>query len=218
MRFTFGKLSVLCLLACLSCLGQVSEGQIWEVGGSAGYSSYRNVAISAPAGQGKAGFAPGVIFSVFGGHNMYNHIGGEFRYTYTANDLKLSAAGTEARMNGDSQTFHYDFLFHAKKRASRVRPFLAAGAGAKLYRGTGTERAVQPLIQFAALTRTSEVQPLISIGGGVKYTVSSHVQLRVDFRDYVTPFPKKVVAPRSHSSLSGWLHDFTPTVGISYIF
>jgi hypothetical protein len=121
-------------------------------------------------------------------------------------------------MAGCAHAIHYDFLFYATRKSSRFRPFAAGGAGIKVYQGTGRESAVQPLSRYALLTKTDQVEPLISFGGGVKYAISKHAQIRGDFRDYVTPTPERLFRPAARGKLQGWLHDFVPLFGISYIF
>jgi hypothetical protein len=92
-----------------------------------------------------------------------------------------------------------------------------AGGGASVY-GTGGEHAYQPASGFALLTRTQELKPLVSAGGGVKVALGDSLQLRLEIRDYITPFPKEVVAPAPGARIKGWLHDFVPTAGISVKF
>jgi hypothetical protein len=99
-----------------------------------------------------------------------------------------------------------------------VQPFAAGGGGARIFRGNGTETAFQALSSFAILTRTQEVKALISVGGGVKYDLSDRLRFRAEFRDYISPFPQQVIAPVDGSKVSGWLHDFTPMAGVSYVF
>jgi hypothetical protein len=36
--------------------------------------------------------------------------------------------------------------------------------------------------------------------------------------DYLTPFPSKLIAPISGSSVGGWLQDFVVSAGISFAF
>ena len=48
--------------------------------------------------------------------------------------------------------------------------------------------------------------------------MSDSVYLRLEIRDYITPFPKQVVAPAPGAKLKGWLHDFVPMVGIGVRF
>jgi hypothetical protein len=101
---------------------------------------------------------------------------------------------------------------------ARVRWFLLAGAGFKRYEGTGTETMLQPLSEYAMLTRTAEWKPLVTFGGGVSWQLSERVRMRVDVRDYLTPFPHRVIEARMGTDLHGWLHDFTPAVGIGLTF
>lgn len=208
----------LSLVSLTLALAAACFGQKWEIGGAAGYSFFQNQTINSPSGNAEAGFKNGPVFSVTGGENLYRYIGGEFRYTFISDDLKLKMNGQQATLGGQSHAFHYDFLFHGTPRESRIRPFAAVGAGARFFRGTGAESAFQPLMNIAVLTQTSEWKALISFGGGVKFAVSKHVLLRVDFRDYASPFPTKLIAPMKGASVSGWLHDLIPMGGISFTF
>jgi hypothetical protein len=84
----------------------------------------------------------------------------------------------------------------------------------KIYRGTGAA-GLQPLQNFATLQAAAQARPLVTFGGGVKYALSDRWLLRLDLRDYATPFPAGVIAPIPGSRLGGWLHDFVPVLGIS---
>jgi len=37
-------------------------------------------------------------------------------------------------------------------------------------------------------------------------------------RDYITPFPNKVIAPAPGAKVGGWLQDFVPMFGVSWTF
>jgi hypothetical protein len=39
--------------------------------------------------------------------------------------------------------------------------------------------------------RTTQVKPLISVGG-IKLSLTNHTTLRLDFRDYISPFPENL--------------------------
>ncbi len=192
--------------------------QEWELGVLGGFGFPRNQTVSSPAGSGKAGFRPGAGAGVVGGHNMYERLGGEIRYAWRASDLKVSGAGQTANFNGESHYVHYDLLFHATDRDARWRPFVAGGGGIRVYRGTGVESAYQPAARFALLTKTQEVTALISVGGGVKIGLTDATYLRVEVRDYITPFPKQVVAPAPGAEIKGWLHELAPTIGFGFRF
>jgi hypothetical protein len=59
---------------------------------------------------------------------------------------------------------------------------------------------------------------MVSVGGGVKFAVTSAIQLRLDVHDYLTPFPKSVIAPAQGSKVGGWLSDFVAMAGLSFTF
>ena len=99
-----------------------------------------------------------------------------------------------------------------------MRPFLAAGAGIKVYRGTGQELQSQPLMQYALLTKGSELKALLSLGAGVKWQIARAVQLRLEVHDYITPFPKEIITPNAGSHVSGVLQNIVPMVAIAYTF
>ena len=198
-----------------ACMAQEHE---WEVGGAGGFGFMRNATISNPTGSVSAGFDNRFAAGVVIGQDLYQHFAGEVRYTFRDNDLVLKGAGQKANMDGNSHLVHYDLLYYALGKSSRIRPFAAAGGGIRLFGGTGHEDLNQPFGDFAFLTRTTQVKPLISVGGGVKVSATSHITIRVDFRDYISPFPENLFATVSGAKIRGWLNDFVPLVGVSYVF
>jgi opacity protein-like surface antigen len=192
--------------------------QHWEAGVLAGGGLYVNhPGLSSPAGSAAAGIGNGPAFGVFLVQNLYSRLSGEIRYVYQRGDLQLSSGGRRATFGGDTHALHYDWVLHTAGRDAKVRPFLAAGAGFKLYRGIGTETLTQPLEEVALLTRASEWKPLVTVGAGVAIALSESVCLRLEFRDYMTPFPKRIIAPVTGAG-GGWLHDLVPTLGLSIRF
>lgn len=192
------------------CLAQ------WEIGGAGGYGIYRNATIFAPPGKATTGVKDRFTVSGFIAENRYEWLSGEFRYTYHDGDPFIEAGGVRANIQGQSHAFHYDGLFHFRPRRAVVRPYVSVGVGAKQYVVTGPENPSQPLGVIGKLTSVNEWKPLLAAGGGMKVRVSDHVALRLDFRDYVTPFPKKVITPVPFATARGLLQQFTPMVGISY--
>jgi hypothetical protein len=204
----------LCLLGAAACLAQQ-----YEIGGAVGGAFAKNSTVSSPAGSATAGFNNGAGFSVLLGHSAYRSVGGEVRMTMLLQDLKLASGGVEPTFKAQSYALHYDLLFQVPSRKSKVRPFAAAGGGFKLYRGTGKEVAYQPLgSSFAYLTKTQQWEPMASVGGGVKVEIAPRVVLRAEFRDYITPFPNKVIAPAPGVKASGWVNNIVPLIGISFLF
>jgi hypothetical protein len=205
-------------VAVLLTFASAGFAQKWEFGGAGGGAFYRNLSVTSDKGEGEAGFADGFAAGVFLGQNMYSHLGGEIRYTFERNDLQVSSGSTKFNFGGRAHALHYDFLLHATRLGSRVRPFVAAGGGVKIYEGTGKESSSQPLSSLAIPTKTRELKPLISIGGGIKFAISKHVNFRIEVRDYLTQFPTVVVTPAPNAKISGWLHNLVPMAGLSIVF
>ncbi|MEP6538465.1 MAG: outer membrane beta-barrel protein [Bryobacteraceae bacterium] len=192
--------------------------QKYEISLAGGGSFYQSHTVTNPKGDADAGFATGWAGSVAVGNNMYRHVGGEIRYTYLHNDAKLKSGSTTANFGAEAHLINYDFLIHATSTEATVRPYVAVGGGMKLYRGTGTEVPFQPLSNIALLTKTSDVQGMLSVGTGVKVALTSRMSFRVDVHDYITPFPRKVITPALNSKASGWFNNIVATAGISFAF
>lgn len=190
----------------------------YEIGGGIVGSFYDKKSFTSAGGNVDAGFEGGFGASAWLGNEMYPKVSGELRYDYLRNEMKLEGAGGKATFGGDSHAIHYDIHFHFADRRAKTRPYVLAGAGIKLFRGTGAERAFQPLSQIAVLTHTTELTPLVTFGAGIKMQLSERVSLRLEFRDNLTRFPKKVIAPNRGSGGDGWLNNFAPTAGLSVLF
>jgi hypothetical protein len=57
---------------------------------------------------------------------------------------------------------------------------------------------------------------MASVGGGVKFALTKNLFLRTEFRDYITAFPKEVIAAPVGVKYGSLLHDFVPMVSIVY--
>jgi len=210
---------VCCMCLVLACAATARAQQPeWEVGGAVGFGSMQNATVSNLSGSAGVGFDNRFAAGAVLGQDLYQHFGGELRYMFRDNDLVLKSAGQKVNMDGDSHLIHYDALFHALSKESRIRPYVAGGAGIRFFRATGKEYPSQPLSDFAFLTKTDEVKPLISAGGGVKFRVSEHAVIRADFREYFSPFPEKLFAVTPGTKIRGWLYDAVPFVGVSWMF
>jgi hypothetical protein len=207
-------LSILLLAAAAATCG----AQQWEVGGLGGGGFLSNVAVTGPVGSATAGFQNGAAFGAFFGHNAYSHIGGEVRYAYLQSNLKLSSGGSSASFSGMAHVVHYDLILRTTRKNSPVQLFAAIGGGVKVFRGTGTEAAYQPLSQYGYFTKTQVLKPMASVGGGVKFFIARNVCLRTEFRDYITAFPKEIITPAGGAKFGSILHDLVPMAGLSYEF
>jgi hypothetical protein len=204
------------LLVGSAVLAPLTMAQSWEVGAGAGGGFYTAQDVTSGMGSASAKIQTGLAGSVWLGNTWKGRWSGELRYDYGMGDLSLSSGGTTATFAARTQQFHYDIAWHATSSESRIRPYVAVGAGVKLYQGTGSQVAYQPLSNYALLTQQQDLTPLVSAGAGIKFQMSHHVQLRLDVHDYLTPFPKNVITPNTGAKVGGWLQEFVPMIGISY--
>jgi hypothetical protein len=210
---------VLLIMSAATCVAQQ-----WEVGGLGGYAWYHDATIATPAGSASIGIASkGGIGAVFG-ENLYKYIGGEVRWMYIWGQPHIKANGIELSRPGFSNVVHYDLLIHTAPDEARLRPFFAIGGGVRVYSGRrdlGQNLIVGPN-QFlfpVDFSRTrNETEGLISAGGGLKYVVTHHVQVRLDFRAYMTPTPTDLFRPIGPFVTHGWIYSFVPSLGVSYLF
>ena len=196
----------------------MSADDRWEIGGGAGYGMYRKGTVFSPAGNAEAGIRSRFALTVVGGEDMYRYVGGEARYTYQDGDPFIQAGGQQVNVQGQSHAFHYDVLIYARPRGARIRPYFAGGPGAKLYVVSGPLPLRQPFPGIATLTTTDQTKFLLSVGGGVKVRLASHLLARFDFRDYITAFPRKLIQPAPFATARGLFQQFTPMIGLSATF
>jgi hypothetical protein len=196
-----------------ACWAQRSE---FGVLGGGGF--YNSASVTSPAGSGDVGFKNSFAAGAYFGSNMYKYVGGELRYEYLPGDLKVSSGGTEATFSGDAHAIHYDFLFHFASTEAKVRPFVAGGGGVKVYRGTSAATVTQPLQRLALLTNTYETKGLGSVGAGIKAAAGRRVLVRLEVHDFITAFPRKVIAEAPGAKISGILHDIVLMGGIALTF
>ena len=208
--------AILSLVLLLPAIPAAAEQ--WELGATAGYGVYRNGSITANAGTATAGIQNRFTVGAFVTDHMYEHLSGEVRYSYQDGGPFLSGAKGKINAQGKSHTFHYDMLFHFKDRAQRFRPYVAVGTGVKLFVVNGPVPVSQPLSQIGILASRDQARLVISGGAGISYQLRKHIVLRADFRDYITPFPKKILAPAAGATARGIFHQFTPSFGIGYSF
>jgi hypothetical protein len=150
--------------------------------------------------------------------NLYDHFSGEIRYTFQDGDPFVSFNRNSVNIQGQSHTFTYDVLFHARGREARLRPYAAAGVGGKYYHTTGLAPLLQPAPNIVLLLPENQWRVVFSVGGGVSYLIGRHLILRADFRDYITPFPNELFRTVNRATQRGILQQFTPMAGISVGF
>ena len=196
----------------------VACAQPYELGADIGYGIYHNGTIFSDVGTAQAGirnrFAAGIVL----GDEFSRYVSAEFQYLYHDGHPYLEAPGVKSDIQGQSDALTGELLFHFKTREHRWRPFLAGGAGAKGYVIAGPEPFPQPIPQIASLTTNDVWKVVFSVGGGVKFRLIEHMQLRAEFRDYLTTFPRQQIVPAPHNTARGIFEQFTPVFGVVYAF
>ena len=79
-------LALFALLPLAPCIAQQ-----WEIGGAAGYGFYRNQEVTRDGRSATAGFISGRAFSAVAGQRRSAHLGGELRYVYRQNRIRISS-------------------------------------------------------------------------------------------------------------------------------
>lgn len=218
MKKNIGLLAFLALAGSLVPTAALAQKQSeMEIGALGMITDYRSVGVSGPGGSGNVG--PGLGFSggFVLGQTLSNRWGGEFRYLYFRNDLELTSGSGKASLNGQAHAIHYDVLYYLSEPDARVRPYVAGGIGMKRYQGIGSEDPFQPLSSIALLTKTSQSMLMGDFGVGVKFRVGRRAMFRVEFRDYITGVPTKVITPSPGAEITGdILHQWAPIFGVSW--
>jgi hypothetical protein len=212
MRYAF------CIIIAAAAFSFPCLAQEWEFGAAGGYGWYVNPSIVSAARSVESGFASKGVMGVVFGQNLYEYIGGEIRWLYQFGGPILKSQGVETSSTGYSNLITYDVLFHIANREAKLRPYVSGGAGVKVYTDSQRRSVGRPFLDSAVLVSRSQAVAAISAGGGLKYKVSRDIMLRVDFRTYFTPCPDQILRPIGASYIRGWMYNFVPLGGVSFVF
>jgi len=189
-----------------------------EIGANFGYGFYRNGTIYGAGVTAQAGmrnrFSAGIDLT----YDFAKYVAAQFSYLYHDGHPFLEAPGVKTDIQGQSQALTMGLLFHFRPASSRFRLFISGAAGAKGYIVAGPEPFPQPIPELAVLTDNDVWKVVFYAGGGLRFRVRSRVMLRAEFRDYLTTFPRQQIVPAPHNTARGIFQQFTPLVGVGYLF
>ena len=210
MRLALLSLAVAaCATGCLA--------QSWELGGGIGYGWTLDSGVTNTPNGTHVGHEARGAFTIVADENPYNYIGGEFQYLFRPGGVQLRSNGITETASGYSNVIVYNLMVHMTPKESNFRPFVAVGAGIKVY--TNSEPLMpQPLSSSAFLAQGTQVEPALSFAGGAKFLLPHHVQLRLDTRVYAGPTPDRLVLAIRPSRTKGWIFDFVPMLSVAYVF
>jgi hypothetical protein len=198
--------------------GPAAFAQPWELGVLGGFAYTAGMNAKRGSLEATPDMRPSVIFGATGGHNSYGRLGGEINYLYRLTDARLKSGGTTATFDANVHLLTFDMPYYFSGVEAKVRPYVIFGGGMKLLRGSGQERANQPLGNIAVFAATKELLPVADVGFGVKVKAGKFSQFRFEFRDYLSPAPNEVIAPFPGGKISGVWNDFVGLVGYSFRF
>ena len=187
----------------------------WQATASAGFGAYHPLTYQAPAGTAEEGIGPRYVLNAAIGRLIGNHLAVEGAWTFQDGDFELSSGGSKTAFDANAYAVHGDLLYYFRGRHASIRPYVVGGAGAKFYHGVEPPHT-RPLADFGSFRDGVDTRALLTFGGGVDWNFSHHWGLRLDVRDFATPFPTSVIVQAPGSNLSGWLQDMVATVGIRF--
>ena len=120
------RLSQLLMLVPVLALAVSAPAQDkFEAGGLAVASFYQDLNVRSGPVTGAMGFQPGASGGLLVGQTLTDRLGGEVRYVFSHNDLRLKSGSAETLFSAHTHIVHYDLLFYAARRSAAVRPYLA---------------------------------------------------------------------------------------------
>jgi len=205
------------IVALFLAAAPAAFAQRWEFGVGGGGSFFTTQTLTSPAGSVDASFQPGFVATAYAGQTG-RRFGGEIRYAYFFNDMKLDGQGHSFGFGGRSYLVTYDFMFFMGNSESKVRPYISVGGGVRRFEGTGQDMAVQPFENIAVLTRTTQMKPVISAGAGVHLRTSAHTALRAEVKAYFSQNPSDIITPVTGNGGNSWIVNFAPMLNIAFVF
>ena len=187
----------------------------WQVMGGAGFGVYHYLGFRTAAGSAQAGIGSRYALSAAVDRQFGSRFAVEGAYLFQDGDFEISSGSQKTAYDANAHAVHGDLLMYLRRREPALRPYVAGGAGVKVYRGLETP-GPRPLGEFGSFAQTDDTRPMVTFGGGVDWAFTSRFGLRLDVRDYATPFPTSVIVPAAGANLSGWLHGLVGTLSITF--
>jgi hypothetical protein len=198
----------------LFCAGVGHAGD-WHAAAGAGFGIYRYAAVTAPAGTAEAGIGPRFALTILAGRRLAGWLDLDGALTFQDGDFEVRSGDRKSAFDARAFAPHLNLVVRPLRRCAPLRPYFEAGGGARFYQGIETP-SHRPLEEYASFRRATDTRPLFAFGGGLEWALSERWTLRLDLRDYATPFPSSVIAPAPGATVHGWLHDFVPTLALEF--
>jgi hypothetical protein len=131
--------------------------------------------------------------------NSWEFLGHEISYAYQRSGLNF---GEQDQGGMTIQNFYYNFVVHATRQGTVVRPFVTGGGGFSSFFPPG----------FSSFSGAGDTQFGYNYGAGLKIKLTEIYGIRFDVRDYVTGKPFDL------TNSSGGLHNLEYSAGFSLLF
>ena len=174
---------------------------------------YRALTYRAPAGVASAVIGPRYALDAKIGRRFLERFAVEAAYSFQDGDYEIASGGRKTAFDAHTHAIHGDVSAYLRRSSQALRPYLVVGTGAKFYQGIEQPHP-RPLNEFGGFRQGVDARALLTFGAGVEWTFGPHLALRLDARDYATPFPASAIVPATGSNLGGWIHDFVPILGM----
>ena len=198
----------LAALAAVFC--SPAAAQYAEMGISGGYSRFQDGEIASFGGFG--GFreayelGDGIRIGARMSFDYRAYFAHELAYSWQRAKFRITTDDPATQSSSVSETgsnihnYYYNFVAHATRRGSRVRPFVTGGGGMSSFVPPGASGLSRGQTKFG-----------YNYGAGIKFLVTNRYGIRFDVRDHITGKPFFRDSP-------GRLHNLETSATFSFLF
>jgi len=186
-----------------SSLAQTAKWpDIGVFGGYQGWGLWHTKFGDRPGGE----LTKGTVLGVRSGYEFSPHLGVETAYMHGYNNLRLfpdqsgPARPDNIELGARNRHLSLNALWHFTGPQSKLRPYLTAGMGAIWFKPTDDalrEAHLPANDALGAQGLKTNLMPAFNWGGGVKYNLTSLLQLRFDMRNIITLQPHFGMPPNN---------------------
>jgi opacity protein-like surface antigen len=198
----------LAALAALLCLP--AAAQYAEIGVTGGYSRFQDGEIAAFESFGGVREAyelgNGIRIGARMSFDFRGYFAHELAYSWQRAPFRVTSHDPQTNTTQVSETgssihnYYYNFVAHATRRDTRIRPFVTGGGGMSNFVPPGASALSSGQTKFG-----------YNYGAGIKFLLSDRYGIRFDVRDHITSKP-------FFSDSPGRLHNVETSATFSFLF
>ena len=200
--------SIALVAGCGLLFSLSAAAQYAEIGVTGGYSRFQDgeIASFGSFGGGAESYELGNGMRIGGrmSFDFRSYFSHEIAYTWQRAKFRVTTSDgvttTASESNIGIHNYYYNFVAHATRRDSAVRPFVTGGGGMSSFTYPGYSTFSRGDTKFG-----------YNYGAGIKFRLSDKYGLRFDVRDHVTGKPY-------FDDLDGRLHNVETSMTFSFLF